>query len=312
MQVRNYATSKKKQMKAAKPGLKFIWRKVVPKGNIETKDRFGARPVLIGHKIYFFGGRRQRTSGGTGDILDTNLNQWTRIGTITEINLRLCTHSATLVDDKVLLLGPLKPVGHVDIMPGLFQFDPLSSFISGVACRGEIPEWTIDHSAEFYEEGRIVFVLGGISQYLPLRLSDSLRALHVDDMRWELLAPKGQRPPKLYRACSCIVQHTLFVVGGRTLSQNHNVRTFVPCDVLYLLPLRVSLSGYCWHQVQTRGSVPKPMGGAAMARLGDGRNVFFGGHEARGSTNKLYVLETRIPSSPTNLLTPFRMKSHRR
>ena len=262
------------------------------RGEKETDYRFGSRPVLVGHKVFLLGDYFRGPAaarGHLGDVLDTKSLTWEKLPSSYFMQKRLIMHTANLVDDRIVIFGvsTMNAVG----LPDVYSLDPATLEFSQVPSYGKNIGFAWEHTADYYEEERKLFIFGGASRRQPFTFFNALRILRVDDMTWDVARPKGQPPPAMFRHNSCISCGTLFIIGGRG-SRASNQRLFrISGALLHLIRLDVHPSKYKWEMVKAGGNGPGKVSGAATCNLGDGRILLFGGMNDIEALNELYVLE---------------------
>ena len=265
---------------------RFQWKEVSPRGVEDaTNYRYGAKAVLLGHYVYLVGVGKQAYD--LGDILDLRSKKWTKIPEA-DVNLKLQSHTATLYNDLIILLG-------VEIVQGeerLPQRDPFALDVSSGQVRklstyGPRPEWTARSSGDLYEHKKQLVLYGG-NRARHVRKGDTLRILNLQNMTWQSPEPKGAKPPPCSGHSSCIVQHTLFVVGGETTSGYS--------QAIYLLRLDQS-PRYVWQHLKPRGYPGHHLVLPAVVCLGTQKILLFGGFSYR-ARNELYILEVVLTDSP--------------
>ena len=269
----------------------FQWQRVRPANSLRNEYRYGSRATLVGHLLFLIGDTYPESSGRIADVLDTNKMQWTpslvSLNLVLDGTLVLLMHSATLVDDKVLIFGVSR--GENLGLRDLFAIDIGLREMSIVPTRGQNPGFTWEHSADFYEKDRRVYFFGGIDKSAATAAYDTLRVLQVDDMQWENVQVKGERPPGMFRHSSCIDNATLFIIGGLIFNQQI---AMADCSTLYLMRLYARHPYYTWETVSVNGSSPGMRSGSSVVALGSGKIMLFGGvNSTGGATSTLYVLE---------------------
>ena len=237
--------------------MEFHWKRLrAGDGYDQTFERHGSKAVLVGHLVYYTGLRNQR--GRTGDILDLRRRVWTPIAA-TDPDLSLFYHSATLVDDCILLFGAEED----DASAQLYALDLVESELRVVPTVGEKPGLAGFHSADLYEEKRQLFCLGNLTRDWRSR-GDSLMILHLDGLRWEFVHAKGVVPSLQIRHGSCIANHTLFVLDGHSF---------------HIYTLRLNQPTYIWQRIvfsAPRGS-SNYRDNASLFSLGNNRIIVLGG-----------------------------------
>lgn len=106
-------------------------------------------------------------------------------------------HSATLVGDKIYLIGSLGYLSsrRKDFTP-VFLLDTQTYRITELQTHGEFPGWIYDHHASFDEPNNAIIVRGGYfdsdSRSKIERSNTTAYRLRLDSLEWELVDPEDQ------------------------------------------------------------------------------------------------------------------------
>ena len=257
----------------------LTWQRVDAKGLRHTdRHRFGCAACLVGHLVFVVG----RIDGRLGDVLNTKTRKWSplRKHPARPIVPVLCT--VNLVDALIYVVGLQEQKyeqANTTLVRDTYTLDPLTCKWEMVATFGERPPVRKAHSTEFDERNRRLIVFGG--QGRQKILLNDLYALDVDTSFWLELKPKGMPPIGREKHGSCLQGSLLWIYGGRL-----SFGTYL--EDLHLLDL--SRSVLAWEKIATINT-PAGRCGAALADVGNGRLLVFGGY-ANQDTNELYQVNT--------------------
>ena len=138
----------------------FRWIEVEAEGCDETSFRTGCTVTLVGHRLFLLHTVDRTT---TGHILDLQKHSWSGIEA-KDFMPKLAKHSATLVEDKVLVLG-LKDASALSRAPkpcpDVYAFDPLNYTWQVFATAGIELRYRYGHSADYVEVLNALVVFGG-------------------------------------------------------------------------------------------------------------------------------------------------------
>lgn len=263
----------------------FHWKRISGTGATNViYDRYGSRAVLVGHKIFLVGNNHDRNH--IGDVLDLQLRMWRKIPK-TRWNLVLRLHTANLYDDKIVLLGVKRSIIGDDYHPtaDAFMLDSVTMKVDVLPMYGKKPDFIFQNTADVYEERKQLVLFGG--GHVRKGKVDTLRILHLQNMVWQIVDSKGESPPPMYRQGTCIVKHTLFLIGGDSV-YGHSHGMFC---------VRLDQSVYTWHKLKPRGYTAVPRLTPAFLGVGGDRILMFGGY-SHGARNDLLVLEDCLSKSP--------------
>ena len=139
---------------------RFRWIEVETEGQNEALLMAGCTAALIGHRLFLLNTIERAT---TGYILDLNRQEWSRI-VATDFFPKLTQHSATLVEDELLVIG-LKDATASQQAPkecsGVFAFDLLGFGWKKVATCGYELGYRSEHSTDYVESSNELVLFGG-------------------------------------------------------------------------------------------------------------------------------------------------------
>ncbi len=102
-------------------------------------------------------------------------------------------HSATLVDDRIILIGRLGYPEHRRIAhTPVYALNTATYQITELSCRGDAPGWIYKHHASFDPALHAITVRGGMAvhpdevEFRPFR---AVHRLYLSDRRWEQVSP---------------------------------------------------------------------------------------------------------------------------
>ena len=268
---------------------KFEWKRteLSPTSPVVT-DRFGTRAVLVGHLVFLIGVAGSG-SQSIGHVLDIQLRSWKPIPPQSgSLKWYLFLHTANLFGDQIFITGAKHYArwNTVEKVDGLFSLDLMSLELTKTETFGEKPKHVGETTADVYEEKQQLVSYGGTIGLIN-SACEILRVLDLDRMAWKIPKTKGTAPGPLYRHGSCITNHTLFIMGGKTRGGYSGS--------LHLI--RLDLSEYTWQLVNTRGYIDQHRLTAAVVGVGNGRLIVFGGY-AQSRTDHLLVLEDVFAEQP--------------
>lgn len=284
----------------------FEWSSVDPVGFSETSGRGGSLAVLAGHFIILLGQQtrslrsvKEGPALWLGDILDLKRQEWRPLPHYQLDETLLDTRfilSAFVVDDSVVVFGHSEQT----VRPPFYRLDHLTFHrldlvtlgLTFQPTYGEAPHiYQFHESANYYEHGRKLFVCS----FKPgNRYQGSLAALDIDTALWQIVKTEGEQPPSPKYHSSCIMNHTLFVLGGIGVPLTHD------CSKLYLVRLNQAQvrSKYLWECVTVGGMNPGRRYACTLLGLGNGRLLLFGGCLRHVFLNSTCILERAFSEKP--------------
>lgn len=281
------------------------WRKVQGQQQEWSIERTGHTATLIGSRIYIEGGfsvvQSRFSVVPQHCLIDTQTLSCELIQPAVEPigqNDAVSYHTATLVDDRILLLG-----GYDEVEQGLFVtlnarwYDPVLQRISSAFCRGKMPCSRVRHVAGFLEHRREVIVFGG-KQAQDITLND-LWALQVDTMEFSQVRYKGKVPSPQSSHMSLTHGRLMYIHCHRDLQ-------------LFVLDYRGKVA--LWSSTGSAGDVPKQVYGGSLS-LHRGKILLFGGIRDHRYLNEMYafdlnsriwtmVNQTSVPRLVNTLIPP--------
>ncbi|MGV3771554.1 MAG: hypothetical protein ACO1QB_01540 [Verrucomicrobiales bacterium] len=104
-------------------------------------------------------------------------------------------HSATLVDDKIVIIGNLGYQDHrkPELTP-IYALDVNNFVIEKIMGEGDSPGWIHRHNAHLSEDGKSIILTGGLleqSPSSPLRHNVDEWSFHIGSRTWRRLTNKG-------------------------------------------------------------------------------------------------------------------------
>lgn len=239
--------------------------------------------TLIGRKVYVIGGYEtlhldyHLESQHCLLSLDLQTYEWKILESKVDMTEIVTSHSATLVDDRILLLGGFnrgesKPFGYFPIR----WFDPVMNTVKKETGWGAVPTSRFGHVAGFFESRRQVLIHGGMEKYD--RLAD-LYALNVDTMEFLFIKCTGRAPPPQHSHFACMHRDTMFM-----FCNYGNANVFE----LWLLEYK----GFKpqWSLTDKTGEIPKGVEAGSMTYY-YGKLIVFGGTVGFYETRDLHVFD---------------------
>ena len=246
----------------------LVWNRI---GGVQSgstvQANFGKRGVLVGHYFLLLGNNRAGVP--LGYVLDLSKNCW-RSMPENRHRLTLHLHTATLVNDQIILLGVKKPtlVSDYATTPEAFTIDLMSMQAEWLPTYGNQPAFSFQNAANFYEPRKQLVLFGGTTGRVGER-NNALELLHMESMVWQRADAKGEMPRKVIRHCACIANHTLVVIGGMS--------TALSVPAIYLI--RLDEQHYVWQKIRPVGYRSNLEERISCFSLGNGRVLVYGGYK---------------------------------
>ena len=203
----------------------FVWEKHTVKGTSQLDDRvYNHRAVLIGDKIYVFGGHRKTYIYA----LDYRKRRWD-IVTMDGALIRQCQfHTATLVDDSVHIIGgSVRGTPRVPVV----RFDSVTNEMDTISLRGHSRLVMDNHVAEYFPQLHEVLVYGRFKEKEDE--ANELLGYDPETAMCRSLNAKGKPPSLRIQMVSCPGKHSMYVfAGGRRVGTRK-----VAASALYELKL---------------------------------------------------------------------------
>ena len=246
-----------------------------------TVERTGHTATQIGPRLYLEGGFSDEVGRQHAQhqhcLLDINSLRLRKLSPTEEGRWKsycVSFHTATLVEDRILLLGGLdESMRRLPNNLNVRWYDPVLQVISSPVCKGALPETRQRHVAGFFEQKREVVVFGG-STWGAEKMND-LWAVNVDKMEFYRRSYKGRVPSR----------------QSSNMAVTHGSLMYIFChrDVqLYVLDYRGKFPQ--WSETGRVGDVPRQVYGGGLS-LYRGKLIMFGGVVARNFVNDLYVFD---------------------
>ena len=245
--------------------------------------RFGCSATLLGHHIWVIGGF---ISPRSCYILNVNTRTWEPVHVNNVFTGGLILHSASLFQDKVYLFGAVLS-GTGFRTDKLWALDVVTRDIEIKSTYGGYarPDGRRAHSTDVCETLGILALFGGS----PEVTEDQLWILDLFTWQWRRPTCKGQLPSPRAKHSSSMIDSRLYIYNGGKVGRAQND--------LYMIDLS-RRNHLVWHKLSLNGHIAIGARGAAMAYVGSGRLVIFGGFRLPSNTNDLLVID--------NLLSPER------
>lgn len=255
------------------------WRRVKPRlppGEKWADSLEYHRVVLAGHLLFLFGGKSRDPDAVY--ILNTTTKVWRKIVQNGATSAATVGHSATLVGDRVFLIGGsdarVYPGEHIHVYDlVLQQWFTKETF-------GDDPGYLNCHSAELLEHRRDVFVFkgGGLNS-----TSNVLYSLDTLTFRWIRVQPKGKPPRARSTQASCVQNRKMYIFGGGSFSAVYNDLFIFTYDI----------NGPRWECPRIKGDSPKGRFGASLTSI-DGKLLMFGGQVVISPSCELFWFDPRL------------------
>ena len=273
----------------------FEWRRVAATEAIVRKRTTVVSAALVGHLIFtintskIYNNRADPVQHPQAHLLDTSSEIWRQLP-LSFDSILVFTHTLCLVDDSILFLAqlPSSSLTQIDV----FVLDPVEIEIRHVNAYGSRPPLMQMHVLNYYDHSREVLVYGG---GLHQRTAGDLWSLDVEFGKWRVWATKGKKPWTLQKHGSCIMNHTLFIVGGTAFRRSQ------ACSKIFLLMLRdcsSTRSSPSWQNVDVAGVNPGMLHLGCLVGIGNGKMLLYGGSKRDVPTSTMYVLEGAMSDRP--------------
>ena len=265
------------------------WRKVRYLPIDWGGDRAGHTATQIGHKVYVVGGYSDELGRDTLQpqycVLDTQKLEWELVHPEEEVKQVLpdgqgfqgegaCYHTATLVDDRILLLGGYNEAEFVPFTEFRVRFfDPITNTVTRQHCNGSLPSSRFRHVAGYFEQRDEVVIFGGTKG--SLTKVNELFAFHVRKMECTAVIYRGNPPSPQSSHVACMQSNLMFIYCHRELC---------------LFTLKFFANRAYWSDVKRIGDiVPATYGGSLNVM--HGKLVLFGGYVSEQVHRGLYLFD---------------------
>ena len=244
-------------------------------------ERTGHTATQIGPRLYVEGGFSEEVGREHAQhqhcLLDINTGQCSKLFPTVEVQSEIygvSYHTATLVDDRILLLGGLdERIWRLPNDLNVRWYDPLLEVISSPVCKGTLPQTRQRHVAGYFERKREVVIFGG-STWDSAKMND-LWAVNVDKMEFYRRSYKGRVPSQQSSHMAVTHGSLMYIFCHRNVQ-------------LYVLDYRGKVPQ--WSETGRVGDVPRQVYGGGLSLYG-GKLIMFGGVVARVYVNDLYVFD---------------------
>ena len=261
--------------------LNLQWEQVASPPQIWTIERGGHTATRIGDKVYIIGGYSDDAGRDEKQpqycLFNSNTNDWQLLEPIGDKTEVISYHSATLVDDRILLLGGFDE-GSLTYFDRFHVrwYDPVLNTLTWVECKGKVPSSRFRHVAGWFEVVRELIVFGGKESDSAL---GEMFALHVDSMEFSPVVQKGSLPPPQSSHFSCVTGKKMFVFC------NHG-----GINDFGLFILEYSGRFALWSLTPRLGDMPQGIYGATI-NLWQDKLIVFGGVVKEEFVDDLYVFD---------------------
>ena len=242
------------------------WRtRRVADDDLDHLSRTAHSATLVGNKVYVLGGLSDGYLVTTDFmILDLVTRVWR---TLTFPNIAedieefaLHAHTATLVNDRLIIIGGCQGVHESVVSDVVYSFDTVLEEFRVVQTKGSPKRGAVEfHTANLMPDSNEIIVYGGQTGDMDY-VEHPLFTFNAVSMMWTALRWQGQRPQLRANHSTCLVDMNLFIMGG--FSHNSSV-----LNDLHILDLRTRVPAF---------SQPK-LTWAPTRRFGTAL-VAFGGH----------------------------------
>lgn len=230
--------------------------------------------VAVGDYIYSFGGYctgedYRSTCAIDVHILNTNNMRWSLAPTMKDEYGVMCKypdvpfqrygHTAIAYEHKVYIWGGRNDEIVCDI---LFCFDTKTLKWSKPLATGKVPGARDGHSACLY--GNRMYIFGGFEEMID-KFSCDVHYLDLETMHWTFVDTRGDPPSYRDFHSATIVNHKMFVFGGRGDSWGpYHSQEEIYCPKIVCLDLRTNR----WEMPNTTGEEPLGRRSHSACKLG--------------------------------------------
>lgn len=263
--------------------MKLEWKLVHCPRNEWTIERGGHSATQVGRKVYVFGGYSDEAGRQTPQPqhcwFDLNTYEWETCEPVADVEEGICYHTATLVDDRILVLGGFDE-GRLTYFSDFHVrwFDPVMNTYTRVEGKGEVPTSRFRHVAGYFESKREVLIFGGKENITPL---DGLFSMNVDTLKFVRRSWKGKAPPGQSSHFACMNKEQMFIFC------NHGED-----DEFELKVLDYSGRTPQWSSTARKGDIPRGVYGASMNYI-NGKLIVFAGVVQEEFVADLYVFDLK-------------------
>ena len=241
---------------------------------------YGVRAVLVGQYIFLLGNKSKEQA--LGHILDIKKKVWKQMPANT-CQLYLRSHNLALYNDTIMLFGVFRPATGLsfDLSRETFAIDLTTLETEKLPTYGQQP-FTCRNCPNLYEEGKQLVLFGG-NIGVAGKATNVLNVLSLENMLWQTVDTKGDKPPALGLPCACIANHTLVVCTGYSNLPNDTA----------VYTIRLDQQQYVWHVVRPRGYNLFAEEGLCCFSIGSGKILVY-----VASWRRFHILEGFSSKSP--------------
>ena len=252
--------------------------------------------VVLGNDIYIMGGIRleQSVSNGTSfptlskvEVYSISQNRWR---TAASLPIPMNHANAAVVDGRIYVLGGLA-AGRVWVaFPDCYVYNPEVDHWTTLA---SMPAKQARGSAAIGVHGKIVYLSGGLRSLdgYPNGLQDTVGTVTSYDIKTGVWKTLTNLPASRDHAGAALIEHTMYVLGGRTHGQA-NVQ-----NTIYALNIHSPEAG--WTR---KADMPTARGGLATGIVG-GVAYTFGGEANPAPGSKGVYNQTEAYDTVTDTWT---------
>ncbi|CAB3991764.1 attractin 1 [Paramuricea clavata] len=177
----------------------------------EDDYTWGHSMVAYQGKLIVFGGEREdHVIVNTLAVFDTNSSKWSRPPSLNSTHIAVTGHTATLVEDKMIVIFGLSVHG---LFPGVQEYDIGKSTWQVIKSKSALGVARHGHTSVYDPFSKRIYVYGGVTMATPSSFapSDSLTAYYPHSRTWITLASSEFRQT-LHSAV--ILDRMMIVFGG--------------------------------------------------------------------------------------------------
>lgn len=200
-------------------------------------------------------------------------------------------HSATLVDDRIYLFGGYD---EIDCLNDVHVYDVSMKTWTEREVSVNSPRLAA-HAAHFVEGLSRIFVVGGIDD--DIDCSEVVYAYGIEKNDWLQCKAKGE-PPLRYLHASCVVGSKIFLCGGKA--------DVGPSDpkVVYVFDFSRGLHQCSWSSIALEGQLERPVEGAALVYVSQGRLLFFGELSVPNADESVFTSVYNLTTKKIDTIVP--------
>lgn len=267
---------------------KMRWRTLRTGGSSQSStERLAHTSTLCGHLVFVHGGIHGEDSLAEADfVYNTMTRRWKTL----DLALQLYNHSATLIDDKLLIIASNETKGSNgnrtrDLRPRIptFTIDlqnlEVEDLCTYSSLGSSLPPLLIAHMAGYFEAKREIVIIGRCRERdMPAGRANSPLdhfALDVETMIWRKLVTRGKAPSEYKGAatCVCAANKTLYAF----------ISPYDDFEVAELYVMNYQTHAPVWSLLKAHGNAPLEMTSSSIDLIPGSQLLLFGDEQEEES-----------------------------